>query len=425
MKWVKKGIFIIIFVLNILFINALQAKIEIKNVGLITLKNFNFTAIPQEFNDALNTCHLTELLPNNIYTCNVVIDESNMLGDINFEVYVTANTNISKVKTITKHLGNYFFEYPIDKKDGRYVLMNGYNAAIKTGYIEDFTYTSNKPIYGAWEIRNFNDFTNKCFVGDCTQNNLRDVVCIDNNNLITEEQYVCDKWERVIFDTGGFPYSAAHYCNNGSYYSYANSNYWGFDCQNHITVNFYYLYNDNPSYEGYSSDWRQRWEAHFNRMKEDFANKYNIILNANFYEEKLLNDTHIPAAYNGIQYMVKNHWITSSQRNIAIRAGKLNPMDYGYQCPGLNLYEENPCESATGGLYIHIADYYDTAKNEGYYTLYHEFGHSLGCPHTGVGGSLGATLYVEDAMSYGFSPGEFVDYLYDCRITAWSIGKNV
>jgi len=288
---------------------------------------------------------------------------------------------------------------------------------IKEGYREDFTYYAEYPIFGAWDINHISDFREKCFVGDCNMANIRHVLCVHANNTLRDEYYDCDKWVA--------PYEqpiSTSYCVNSKWYSvYKTSSNHDIigdrNCTSMTTVNFYYMYNDWEGYEGYSADWRPRWEQLANEVNNKF-NEYNINLSFNFYEIDLDSmDWTLPAGT--IRYVFP--WYEEEgDIHIAILAGKLHPGNYGVSCGG----SPNPCEASSQGApsrLMRIPDYFETdyKAGHGFWTLIHEFSHALGCPHTGNPGSLAAHLYRYDYMSYGNT----YDFYYECKIALWLLGQ--
>ena len=338
----------------------------------------------------------------------------------------------------------YYFEYPDNRKDGYYavpcafipkdkkefcsiclkdkrscagIIDNNNLYTINDNYTEDFTYQSSYPVYGSWEIKNFIDFREKCFVGDCNKNNLRHVICINNDLTITDEIFNCNKWKATYGST------ATHYCINNSYFNSRTilkpdprfDRIWS--CSKPKTINFYYIYNDYNGYEGYSSTWKTRWQNNVDEINTVLS-KYNINLQPNFYEYKLSDSSTIPSS---IYDRVSKGFIMYKDGDIhvTITAGEKQPQDYGFAC--LTLPKKiNPCSAHSGGNTIRIPDYYDITRKQGASTLIHELGHSLGCPHTGAPGSLSSHLYTNDIMSYGSNVN---DFLYECRIVVWLLGR--
>lgn len=357
------------------------------------------------------------------------LSQSYVSGAISFSQFVaSANSWVSP--------GTYQFSYPADKLDGYYVVKKRYcpqaycNSCIGTescnqitsdlyvinqGYQESFTYTANYPIYGAWEIDDFTDFRSKCFVGDCNKANLRHVLCFDSNGIPSGDSFTCDKW------TYTYSRGNSRFCVNGDLYvlwdeyaSAADSSLnFGYDtCSEPTTINFYYVYNDWPGYEGYDANWRNRWAGLVTIANQELS-PYNIQLVGRYYEYKIPDDSGLPAAIFDDIDRPSDPGYRAGDIHVTIPAGTENPGSYGYTCPGDTTY--NPCSADSA---IRIPDYYSFTNQE---VLIHEIGHRLGCPHTGNTGSLSAHQYVGDIMSYGVSEGIFK---YECRLVLWVMGRN-
>lgn len=306
--------------------------------------------------------------------------------------------------------GNYHFEYPADKKDGYYALseheistgMDMYK--IIPGYVEDFTYDANRPIIGDWQIKDYNSFYNLCIVGACTQYATRNVICINQQGIMDiNEQYQCNKWQ--------YPFSRA-----GKFSSYCDT-----ICNTNYVIGVYYVYNTWPGYEGYDTTWKSRWSVHLSNMAQFYKDKYHINIQYIYKEIKLNDNSNLPGAIFNTVWQGSSEIIPGTNAQISIIAGNKFPSDYGLSCPGTT--PQNPCSGHSG---IRIPDYYDTVRNQGYHVLIHEAGHNLfSCPHTGMPNSFASTLYKGDIISYGVSfnyPDG--DFLYDCRVLAWSKTKQ-
>jgi len=281
---------------------------------------------------------------------------------------------------------------------------------INDGYEENFTYESDYPIYGAWEIRNFNDFTSKCFVGDCNKLNSRHVICINEDSAPTIETFECEKW---FSDAGSR--TGTRFCTDEGYIRIYNNYTIKFDakCKKNKVLKFIYVYNEWDGYEGYSSDWKERWLLQAHAAQEKF-NEYGIHFDIFFEEIKLSSDVTIPSA---IYNFKRNAPYNDSEVYITILAGLENPGKYNVSCPTHEDYPYNPCSANSG---IRIPDYYSIKTNT-YRTIIHELGHKFGLPHTGAGGSLTSHLYMEDIMSYGSNTD---DFKYESRIALWLIGQH-
>lgn len=318
----------------------------------------------------------------------------------------------------------YHFEYPYAYRDGTYVLYpdieNDPDMQINPGYEEDFTYTSDRPIIGAWQIRDHNDFSNKCIVGDCNKHNQRIVMCIDSDASIYIEEYECDKWANPTNAEAGTASTA--YCNNGLFNVIGTSQLnppWNtcFD-KYELDVNVYYVYNDNPDYEGYDPNWEGDWVNNFNRLTNYYAT-FDVTLNVNYYEVHLEDDSMIPGALLYHDYLNDIGEEVPGDVQVAIAAGRQYPGTYGYECNS-DIYPESPCKYFAVGTRIRMTDYLTD-----YWRTLHEFGHTTGCPHTGSPGSLSAHNYVGDVMSYGGPEQALREYyLYECKISSWLLGEQ-
>lgn len=342
----------------------------------------------------------------------------------------------------------YTFLYPADKESGYYNVPCEYAPpdecdecdsfgtfncnihddtrelyTINEGYTEDFTYTSQYPIYSAWEIRNFDDFSEKCFVGDCNKLNKRLVLCIDGNNIPTIEVYDCDKWTNPNNDIN----SKSQWCINGKEFNliqpiagvFEPGGFTQTSCSKPTIINFYYAYNEYAGYEGYDSTWESRWQGVIDNINNMLAT-YNIHLTPSFIEYKIPDDSAIPAV---LLYDVSKMGVyQEGDIQVTILAGKENPMDYGFACDyytGIDGNLVNPCSMNSA---IRAGDYrYFVGEDYITESLLHEIGHKAGCPHTGDKGSFAGHLYSHDIMSYGKTES---DFLYECRIAMWYLGEN-
>lgn len=207
---------------------------------------------------------------------------------------------------IKQQTGTYTFSYPQDKLNGYYSVITpycptiycnsclgeknlcnydpgGHFTGINQGYTESFTYTSDYPIYGAWQIREFDDFRNKCFVGDCNQGNIRYVLCIDDEGNIDIEPSICNKWQRT--------WSSAlnEFCINGVKYGLGGitpqlniNSLWENmgSCKKPKTINIYMLYSSIPP-----SDWMIKYGNYISSINLELS-KYNIHLTPTYYAYK-------------------------------------------------------------------------------------------------------------------------------------------
>jgi hypothetical protein len=333
----------------------------------------------------------------------------------------------------------YYFEYPADKNSGYYnvdcqwmpqdqlqhcnecmgsasscgVFLGQAGLAVYKmypGYTENFSIYTKYPVYGAWDIRNFTDYRNKCFVGDCNKGDERHVLCINNDYTIDVQSFACKKW---VYAGDNQP---STYCiNKTMYVLYKDKLDKSGVCREFKKINFYYVYNEWSGYEGYDSTWKTRWQNNLNQVNGVLA-KYGIHLYPVFYEVKLTDNSNLPAAL--ISGIVKGNTAFHDDANIqfSILAGKKPPYEYGLNCSWATGI--NPCSTAGSA----IPDYNDyMGAGNGFYTLLHESGHQMGCTHSGELGSLSGTMYSQDVMGYGGNAG---DFLYECRITLWLLGIN-
>lgn len=334
---------------------------------------------------------------------------------------------------------DYTFQYPADKQSGYYVVPSQYcpeehcDECIQVGacgvlygtsqlytinpdYTEDFTYTAEYPIYGAWEIVNQDDFSGKCFVGDCNKANKRHVFCFNNQGVPTVDSFDCDKWAQP--DTAG---GTTHYCVNGQEYDLRESYNPGGTCQKPMTINFYYVWNDFPNYEGYDPNWQSRAEAEFNFLNSQMQ-QFNIQLQANYYEYHENTTEWLPSEYYWSIHQ-EHPELPEGDVQVTIFAGTQNPTTYGRTCTSYGVVRYNPCGTGASGKYIRIQDYYLVQEPVGV-TLRHEFTHSMGATDTGGMGSLAGTLYLGDVMSYGGGLTPEAQFRYESRILLWLMGRN-
>jgi hypothetical protein len=215
-------------------------------------------------------------------------------------------------------------------------------------------------------IANHTDFRNKCVVGVCTNANERNIWCFGNTSQdIQIETLSC---------SSGFnyqPISKQVLCINNSLRWHDDLNTpLSYFCKSPETIVVQYVALEP------AQDWRQHWDNNFKQL-QDYLKEFNIHINYTIYYGYQPN----------IQGDVR----------LVIDRGK----------------------SSSANVFDKTISLPHTAP---YHTLLHEFGHVIGCSHTGEGGSLIHNLNDNrDVMSYS---GNDLNYLYECRLIAWMVGNE-